>query len=91
MKRMATTVAALAVAYGMMGHNLPPVPVTDPYAQTMQKETEAIRRRDNKKLWQKRRKPKDSPSYHKAPRSVRKSKQHGPGYHPGKLFKGHRI
>lgn len=75
------TAAALSIGLAGMGHNMPPVtiePMTT--SEAMQRQHE-IKRRENKKLWQKmRRKPKDRPRYHKLSWSQRK----------GRLFKGHR-
>lgn len=75
------TAAALSVALAGIGHNGPPA-IIEPMtaSESMQRQHE-IKRRENKKLWQRRRrKPKDRPRYHKLTWSQRK----------GRLFKGHR-
>ena len=75
--------AAASAALAGIGHNMPtaPLPLT-PTADKMREEVERCTpRRKNKKLWQKRRKPKDRQRYHKLSWSQRK----------GRLFKGHRI
>lgn len=88
-KLMIAGAAALALAG--IGHNMPPAPVPVPMHDQMQR-AEALRRRENKKLWQKRRqKPNDPGRYHTHTRGIRKARKFGPGYRPGKLFKGHRA
>lgn len=74
------TAGAMAIALAGIGHNMPPVTVSMPYAEQMQTE-HRIKRRDNKKLWQKRRRyPKGRARFHRLSWSQRK----------GRLFKGHR-
>ena len=83
---------SVAVALAGMGHNLPPVPVAQPLSEQAAINPHRIKRRENKKLWQKRRRAaRYHTVHHKKSRAVRKSLRYGPGYRPGKLFKGHRI
>lgn len=73
---------ALALAgLAGIGHNMPPAPFPPvPFAEQMQVE-HRIKRRENKKLWQRvRRQPKRRARFHRLSWSQRK----------GRLFKGHR-
>lgn len=73
---------ALAVGLAGIGHNMPPAPLPPEPAAEILERKHRIKRRENKKLWQKmRRRPKDRQRYHTKSWSQRK----------GRLFKGHRI
>ena len=86
----AATTTAIAGMAGM-GHNMPPGPVPVPMHDQMQ-EAARIRRRENKKRWQKmRRRLKRRTRFSADTRFARKTRKHGLGYKAGKLFKGHRI
>jgi|GEM_PF-4063323 len=80
--RKALLTAALAVGIAGIGHNMPPAPLPPMTTSERMREEHRIKRRENKKLWQKRRrKPKMRCRHHRLSWSKRK----------GRLFKGHRI
>lgn len=71
---------AASLALAGIGHNMPPAPIPTTASERLEQE-HRIKRRENKKLWQKRRrKPKMRCLYHRLSWSQRK----------GRLFKGHR-
>lgn len=84
--------AALAGVAGM-GHNLPPATVaqvtSNPQAVLPRRIVDENRR--NQKLKQKLRRTKRLQHLQRYSRATRKALKFGPGYRPGKLFKGHRI
>jgi hypothetical protein len=84
--------AAMAFAPGI-GHNMPPVDV--PAHQVEQRAVMPRRivdeNRRNQKLKQRRRRKTRVQILHTRTRFDRKTRKFGPGYRPGKLFKGHRI
>lgn len=85
--------AAMAGIVGM-GHNMPPVPVTQASvdARAVLPRRIADENRRNQKLKQKlRRGTRWGGKFHRDTRFQRKAMKFGPGYRPGKLFKGHRI
>lgn len=90
MRRIAIA-GATALALAGIGHNMPPAPIPVPMHEQMA-QAEHLRRRENKKLWQKRRRKPGHPGrYYTVSRFARKVRKFGPGYRPGKLFKGHRA
>lgn len=70
---------AASLALAGIGHNMPPAPVTVTASERLERE-HRIKRRENKKLWQKRRRRTKRNCYHRLSWSQRK----------GRLFKGHR-
>ena len=82
---------ALAGVAGI-GHNMPPVPspVSAPQERALLPKRIVDENRHNQKLQQKLRKKKRREYLKRYRRFQRKCLQHG-AYHPGKLFKGHRI
>lgn len=87
---------ALGLALGAtagIGHNMPPV--SAPYASVENRAVLPRRlldeNRRNQKLKQRLRRAKRRQRLQKYTRAQRKSLKFGPGYRPGKLFKGHRI
>lgn len=93
MKRLLVAGAA-SLALAGIGHNLPPVLVSQASA-TNQQAVLPKRIRDenrrNQKLKQKLRKAKRRQMLQRYSRAQRKSMKFGFGYRPGKLFKGHRA
>lgn len=87
--------AAASIALAGIGHNMPPasyVPQTSSTHQAVLPKRIAEQNRRNKKLKQKlRRGTKWGGKYHMDTRFMRKVLRKGSNYHPGKLFKGHRI
>ena len=91
--RRAGFLAAAALVLAGMGHNNPPAPVSAPtetVRAVLPKRIEDENRR-NQKLKQKLRRQKRRDFLNRYPRAMRKRIKFGPGYRPGKLFKGHRI
>lgn len=90
---LAGAVGAALSGLAGMGHNMPPPTLsqvaTKPQAVMPRRIVDENRR--NQKLKQKLRKFKRLQRLQKYTRAQRKQMQHGPGYTPGKLFKGHRI
>ena len=86
---------ATALALAGIGHNMPPVHVAAQKAATHQailpKRIFDANRRNQKLKQNLRRGTKWGGKYHRDTRFMRKTMQKGAGYHPGKLFKGHRI
>ena len=86
---------AAALALAGIGHNMPPAsyaPQTTSTHQAIMPKRITEDNRRNQKLKQKlRRGTRWGGRYHRDTRFMRKMMQKGPGYHPGKLFKGHRI
>ena len=86
---------AATLALAGMGHNLPPVSVAVQKAQMHQaivpKRISGENKRNNKLKQKLRRGTRWGGKYHRDTRFMRKTIQKGAGYHPGKLFKGHRI
>jgi hypothetical protein len=87
--------ASAAMALAGIGHNMPPasyVPQTTSTHQAVMPKRITYENRRNQKLKQKlRRGTMWAGKYHQNTRFMRKMMQKGTGYHPGKLFKGHRI
>ena len=86
---------AMALGLAGIGHNVPPasyVPQTKSTHQAVMPKRITAEKRRNQKLKQKlRRGTKWGGKYYRNTRFMRKMMQKGTGYHPGKLFKGHRI
>ena len=86
---------AMALGLAGIGHNMPPasyVPHTSSTHQAVIPKRVAEQNRRNQKLKQKlRRGTSWGGKYHRNTRFMRKVMQKGSNYHPGKLFKGHRI
>lgn len=77
-----------------IGHNLPPAatPQTHHQDRAVLPRRIADENRRNQKLKQKlRRGTRWGGKFHRDTRFMRKAMRFGPGYRPGKLFKGHRI
>ena len=93
-KIMLAGVAGLALA-GLVGigHNMPPVPISEgpTDARAVLPRRIADENRRNQKLRQKLRRAKRRQYFQAHSRARRKAIKFGPGYRPGKLFKGHRI
>lgn len=90
---LASAVTALALAG--IGHNVPPINVATQKAPAHQavvpKRLSEENRRNNKLKQKLRRGTRWGGKYHRDTRFMRKTIKKGAGYHPGKLFKGHRI
>jgi hypothetical protein len=86
---------AMALGLAGIGHNMPPasyVPQTSSTHQAVLPKRVVDENRRNQKLKQKQRRGTMwGGKYHRNTRFMRKMMQKGTGYHPGKLFKGHRI
>jgi hypothetical protein len=86
---------AMALGLAGIGHNMPPASYAPQTASThqavMPKRTTDENRRNNKLKQKLRRGTEWGGRYHRNTRFMRKMMQKGTFYHPGKLFKGHRI
>ena len=96
MRRLMIAGAAAAAITGLagIGHNMPPAiaPQAAPtHQQAVLPKRIVDENRRNQKLKQKLRRAKRRQRLQRFTRAQRKTIQHGPGYRPGKLFKGHRI
>jgi hypothetical protein len=94
MRRMIIA-GAMALGLAGIGHNMPPasyVPQTTSTHQAVMPKRITYENRRNQKLKQKLRRGTEwGGRYHRNTRFMRKMMQKGAGYHPGKMFKGHRI
>ena len=86
---------AASLALAGIGHNMPPAlyaPQTATTHKAVMPKRATDENRRNQKLKQKlRRGTRWNGKYHRDTRFMRKTLKKGAGYHPGKLFKGHRI
>lgn len=94
MKRVLGAAVAMAMTLTPgIGHNMPPVDV--PTHRVEQRAVMPRRivdeNRRNQKLKQRRRRRQRIQNLQTRTRFSRKTRKFGPGYRPGKLFKGHRI
>jgi hypothetical protein len=76
-----------------IGHNMPPpsAPQTTPESRAILPRRLVDENRRNQKLKQRLRRKKRLEKLQRFSRFQRKTIKFGPGYRPGKLFKGHRI